>query len=134
MTWVVWSLLRVWMPIIILISTSTCTVSIGERYLKYLCKKFHSGIGMQAIWKLSILSYTVFEVLFYTVFCVFEAKVNQVIPCLSIIWKSSGSLLMKHLILILSLSLIVILLGKLILLSLKVTLNSFQSMSRVSQI
>ena len=72
--------------------------------------------------------------LFYSVSCVPEAKVNHVIPCLSIMWKSSGSFFIQHLTLILSLSLIVTILGKLILLSLKVMLTSFQSISRVSQI
>ena len=57
------------------------------------------------------------------------AKVNHVIPCLSIRWKSKGSFFIKHLTLILSLSLIVTTLGKLILLSLKVTVTSFQSIS-----
>ena len=84
--------------------------------------------------KLSILPFTVSVVLFHTVSFVPKAKVNHVIPCLSIMWKSRGSFFIKHLILILSLSLIVTTLGKLILLSLKVTLTSFQSISRVSQI
>ena len=71
--------------------------------------------------------------LFHTVSCVLEVKVNHVIPCLSIMWKSRGSFFIKCLILILSLSLIVTTVGKLILLSLKVTLTSFQSISKISQ-
>ena len=118
-------------------------VSSGNKHLKYPCTKLHCGIRMQAIWKiiyivsysfLFALSYIISSVLFYTVSCVLEAKVNHVIPCLSIMWKSSGSFFLMHLILILSLSLIVTILGKLILLSLKVTLTSFQSISKVSQI
>ena len=81
-----------------------------------------------------MLSFTVSVVLFHTVSCVPKAKVNHVIPCLSHMWKSRGSFFIKHLILILSLSLIVTTLGKLIFLSLKVTLTSFQSIFRVSQI
>ena len=53
------------------------------------------------------------------------AKVNHVIPCFRIRWKSKGSHFIKHLTLILSWSLIVTTLGKLILLSLKVTVTSF---------
>ena len=49
---------------------------------------------------------------FHTVSCVPKAKVNHVTPCLSIMWKSRGSFSIKHLILILSLSLIVTTLGK----------------------
>ena len=133
MTWVMQSLLNVWMPFIILTFTSTSTASSGKRLLKYPCTQLHSGIRIQFIWKI-ILSYTVSEVLLYTVSYVPDAKVNLVIPCLSIMWKSSGSFFIRHLILILSLSLIKTILGKLILSSLKVTLTSFQSISRVSQI
>ena len=64
--------------------------------------------------------------LIYSVSRVPEGKVNHVIPCFSIMWKSSGSFFIMHLILIVSLSLIVTILGELILLSLKVTLTSFQ--------
>ena len=81
-----------------------------------------------------MLSFIVSIRLFHTVSCVPKAKVNHVISCLSIRWKARGSFFIKHLILILYLSLIVTTLGKLILLSLKVTLTSFQSISRVSQI
>ena len=41
--------------------------------------------------KLALLSFIVSIMLFHTVSCVPEAKVNHVIPCLSIIWKSKGS-------------------------------------------
>ena len=123
--------------------TSMSTVSSGNRHLKYPCTKLPCGIRMQAIWKiiyivlysfLFALSYIVSCVLFYTVSFVLEAKVNHVIPCLSITWKSSGSFFIMHLILIFSLSLTVTILGKLILLSFKVTLTCFQSISKVSQI
>ena len=70
----------------------------------------------------------------YTVSCVTVAKATHAIPCLSIRWKSKGSLFIKHLILILSQSLIVTTLDNLILLSLKVTVTSFQSISKVSHI
>ena len=60
------------------------------------------------------------------------AKVNHIIPSLSIRWKGNGSLFIKHLTLILSWSLIVTTLGKLILLSLKITVTSLQSISSVS--
>ena len=69
----------------------------------------------------------------YTVSCVPAARVYHVIPCFSIRWMSNGSLFIKCLTLILSLSLIVTTLGKLILFSLKVTVTSFQSISNVSQ-
>ena len=62
------------------------------------------------------------------------AKVNRVIPCFSIRWKSKGSLFIKNLTLILSWSLIVTILGKLIWLSLKVTVTSFQSIFCVSHL
>ena len=129
----VWSLLNVWMPLIILIFTSTSMVSIGRRHLKYPCKKLHSGLSIQAIWKIIYIVIYRFCNVNHIVSCVLEAKVNHVIPCLSIMWKSRGSFFIKHLILILSLSLIVAPLGKLILLSLNITLTSFQSISRVSQ-
>ena len=134
MTWVVWSLLNVWIPLIILIFTSTSTVSIGRRHLKYLCKKLRSGLRIQASWKISYIVIHCFCNVIHTVSCVPTAKVNHVIPCLSIMWKSRASFFIKHLILILALSLIVTTLGKLMWLSLKVTLISFQSISRVSQI
>ena len=51
------------------------------------------------------------------------AKVNHMIPCFSIRWKSKGSLLIKCLTLILSWSLIAMTLDKLTLLSLKVTVT-----------
>ena len=139
----VWSLLNIWIPFIVLTFTSMSKVSSGNRDLKHPCTKLHCGIRMQAIWKiiyivtysfLFALSYIVSCVLFYTISFVLEAKVSHVIPCLSNTWKSSGSFFIIHLILILSLSLIVTILGKLILLSLKVTLTSFQSISKVSQI
>ena len=60
------------------------------------------------------------------------AKVNHIIPCFSIRWKSKGSLFIKHLTLILSWSLIVTTLGKLTWLSLKVTVTSFLSISSTS--
>ena len=43
-----------------------------------------------------------FSEFIYTVSCVPAAKVNHVIPCFSIRWKSKGSLLINHLILNLS--------------------------------
>ena len=65
-----------------------------------------------------------FAVLFcsviYTVPCVPAAKVYHIIPCFSIRWKRKGSLFIKCLTLILSWSLIVTTLGKLMF-SLKVT-------------
>ena len=76
--------------------------------------------------KVSILSYTVSWEL--------ESKVNQVIPCFSVTWKSGGSFFIICLILNLSLSFIVTDLGKFTLLQLKVMLTSFQLISMVSQI
>ena len=123
--------------------SSTPMVSTGNRHLKYPCMKLPCGIRMQAIWKiiyiaiysfLFALPYIVSCVLFCSGSSVLEAKMNHVIPCLSIKWKSSGSFFIMHLILILSLSLIMNFLCKLILLSLKVTMTSFQSISKVSQI
>ena len=134
MTWVVQSLLNLWMPLIILTLTTASTVSYGRRHLKYLCKKLHSGLRIQAIWKISYIVIYILCNVIHTVFCVLTAKVNHVIPCLSIMWRSRGSFFIKHLISILSCSLIVTTLSKLILLSSKVTVTSFQSISRVSQI
>ena len=69
-------------------------------------------------------------------FCwrIVEANVNQMKPCLNMIWKSSGSISIICLTLNLSLSLIVMDFGKFILLLLKVMLTSFQSTSITSQI
>ena len=68
----------------------------------------------------------------YTVSCVSVAKVNHVIPCFSMKLKSKGSLFISCLILILSWSLMVTTLGKLILFPLKVTVTSLQSIYNVS--
>ena len=89
--------------------------------------------------KLALLSFQNFRVfvmflfcsVIYTVSCMPVAKVNHVIPCFSIRWKSKGSLFIKCLTLILSWGLIVTTLRKLNLLSLKVTMTSFQSISSV---
>ena len=84
---------------------------------------------MQAIWKIIyIVLYSFLFALFYIVSCVLVYTVSFVLG------KSSGSFFIMHLILLLSLSIIVAILGKLILLSLKVTLTSFQSISKVSQV
>ena len=133
MTWVVLSLLNMWIPLTVFTFTSTSTVSNGSRHLMYLCRKLHSGLRIQAIWKISYTVIQSFCNINHTVSCVPVAKLNHVIPCLSIRWKSRGSFFIKLLILILSWSWIVTTLGKLILLWLKVTLTSFQSISRVSQ-
>ena len=132
MTWIVLSLLNVWTPLIIFTFTSTSTVSNGSRHLKYPCRKLHLDWRIQAIWKISYIVIQSFCNVNHTVSCVPAAKVNHINPCLSIRWKSRGSFFIKHLILILSWSLIVTTLGKLILLSLKVALTFFQSVSRVS--
>ena len=68
----------------------------------------------------------------YMVSCVPVAKVNHVIPCFNIRWKSKGPLFINHLTLISSWSLIITTLGKSILSLLKVTVTSFQSISNVS--
>ena len=62
-----------------------------------------------------------------------DTKVNQVIPCFNITWKSKGSLFTMHLILNLSLNHIVTDVSKIILFPFKVTLTSFQSNSITSQ-
>ena len=69
----------------------------------------------------------------YTVSNVPVARVYCISPCFSIRGKSNGFLFIKCLTLILSWSLIVTTLGKLILFSLKITVTSFQSISNVSQ-
>ena len=62
--------LNVWMPLIILTFTSTSTVSIGSRHLKYLYKKLHSGLRMQAIWKIIyIVIYSFCSVISYGLLC-----------------------------------------------------------------
>ena len=48
-----------------------------------------------------IVIHSFFNVI-HTVSFVPKAKVNHVIPCLSIMWKSRGSFFIKHLIFILS--------------------------------
>ena len=63
-----------------------------------------------------------------------EANVNQLKPCLNVIWKSSGSLSIICLILNMSLNFIVMDFGKFILLLLKVMLTFFQSISITCQI
>ena len=133
MTWVVLSLLDMWTPLTFFTCNSTSTVSNGSRHLKYPCRKLHSDFRIQGIWKISYIVIQSFCNVNYTVSCVPAAKVNYVIPCSSIMWKSRGSFFIKHLFFILSWSLIVTNLGKLILLSLKVTLTSIHSISRVSQ-
>ena len=112
MTWVVLSLLNLWLPLIIFTFTSTSMVSNGSRHLKYPCRKLHSDFRKQAIWKISYIVIQSFCNVNHTVSCVTAAKVNHVIPCLSIRWKSRGSFFINHLILILSWSLIVTTLGK----------------------
>ena len=132
-TWVVLSLLNMWIPLIIFTFTSTSTVSNGSRHLYYPCRKLHSGFRIQAIWKISYIVIQSFWYCFnHTVPCVPVAKVNHIIPCLSNNWKSRGSFFIQHLILILSWSLIVTTLDKLTLLPLKVTVTSFWSIFRVS--
>ena len=82
MTWVVWSLLKVWMPLIILIFTSTSMVSIGKRHLKYPCMKLHSGIWIQDIWKtIYIAIYRFWSAVLYSLLCV----QGQSEPCNSLI-------------------------------------------------
>ena len=106
----------------------------GRRHLKYPCKKLHSGLRILAIWKIIyIVIYSFCSVISYSLL----SAQGQSVPCNSLFKhyvEKKGFFSIKHLILILSLSLIVTTHGKLILLSLKVTLTSFQSISRVSQI
>ena len=120
-------------PFIVLIFISTSTVSMARKHLIYPCKKLHSALRTQAIWKISYIFIQRFCNVICTVSCVPAAKVNHVITCLSIMWKSRGLFFINHLILILSWSIIVATLGKLIWISLKVTLTSFQAISRVYQ-
>ena len=63
-----------------------------------------------------------------------EANVIHVKPCFSMMGKSSGSPLIMHLILNLSLNFIVTDFGKFCLFPFKVTLTSFLSISIISQI
>ena len=134
MTWVVWSLLNVWIPLIIFTFTLMSTVSFGSRHLKYPCRNLQSGLRIQTSGKLASIVIHSFCNIIHTVSCAPKTKVYHIIPCLSIMWKSRGSFFIKHLILILCLTLIVTTLSKLIWLSLKVTLTSFQTISIVSQI
>ena len=64
--------------------------------------------------------------------CVSVAKVYHIIPCFDIKWKSNTSLFISLLTFILSWSLIITTMGKSILLLLKVTVTSFQSIYSVS--
>ena len=116
------------------IFTSTSTISTGKEHLKNPCKKLHLGCRMHAIWKNSEVYFENIHFLnfVYMASCMPAAKVNHVIPCFSIRWKSKGSLFINHLTLNLSWSLIITILGKSILLPLKVTVISFQSISNVS--
>ena len=70
--------------------------------------------------------------LVYTISGISVSKLNYVIPCLIITGKFNGSLCINLLTLILSHILIATILGNSILLSLKVTVTSFQSISSVS--
>ena len=47
------SLWNVWIPFIVFTLTSMSTVSTGNRHLKYLLRKLHSGLNMQAICEIS---------------------------------------------------------------------------------
>ena len=114
------SLLDIWMPCNVFTLTSTSTVSTGNWHLKYPWRKLYipDAICMQS-GRLALLlfqNFRVFAMLFcsiiYTVSCVPVAKVYHIIPCFSIRWKSKGSLIIKHLTLILSWSLMVTILGK----------------------
>ena len=125
---VVLSLQKICVPCIDVIFTSTSTTSTGSQHLKYPCRKLHSGWSKQAILKYTFL----ILILIYTISCISVSKLNHVIPCLIITWKINGSLLINLLTLILSHILIAIILGNSILLSLKVTVTSFQSISSVS--
>ena len=84
-----------------------------------------------SFWNFRIFAMLICSVI-YTVSCVPLAKVYHITPCFSIRWKSKGSRFIKCLTLILSWSLIVTTLGKLISFSLKVTVTSFQFISNVS--
>ena len=132
MTWVVLSLLNVWIPLIVFTFTSMSTVSNGSRCLSTNARSCILIWEYRPSGKLACIVIHSFCNIVHTVSCAPVAKVYHIIPCLIIMWKSMGSFFIKHLILSLSLSLIVTTLGKLIWLSLKVTLTSFQSISRVS--
>ena len=125
------SLLNMWIPLIVLIFTSTSTFSTSRRHLKCPCKKIHYSFRTQAIWKISYIVIHSFCNVIHSLLCA-HGQVNHIIPCLSTMWKSRGTFFINCLILILSCSLIVTIFGKLIWFSLKVTLTSFQSISRVS--
>ena len=103
-TCVVLSLLNVWIPLIVFTFTSTPTVSNSSRHLKYPFRRLHVGSRIQDIWKIGYIPIQIqsFCSVNYTVSCVPPARVNHIIPCLSIGWKSKGSFFIKHLILILS--------------------------------
>ena len=103
---------------------------------------------MHAIWKmiytirilkllspfgiLELLTVNTFSAFVYAVSCMPAARVNHVIPCFSIRWKSKGSLFINCLTLNLSWSLIMTPLGKSILLPLKVKGATFHSICSVS--
>ena len=146
--WYILSLLNVWMPCIDVIFTLTSTVSTGKQHLKNPWRKLNLGCSMHAIWKIiyivkfwSSYAFLYFRVInrvntfsefIYTASCMPATKVNHIIPCFSIRWKSKDFLFIICLILSLSWSLIKTTLAKSILLPLKVTVTSFHSISTVS--
>ena len=79
---------------------------VGKIYMDHsLCSSYHIVITINITQRKFV----------YTVSCVAAAKVNHVIPCFSIRWKSKGSLFINHLALNLSWSLIITTLSKSIL-------------------
>ena len=129
--WQVLSLLNIWVPCINVILTSMSTISTGRQHLKSCAKNCALVVGCRPSENNMLEVYLhLFNI--YTVSHVSVARLNHVIPCFSMRWKSKGSLFINLLTLILSWSLIIAILGKSILLPLKVTVTSFQSISNVS--
>ena len=85
-TWVVLSFLNVWIPHKVQTISLTSTMSPRGFHEKKAKRKLQYAAKSQAIsGSISVISYAVWGGLL-------DAKVNQVVPCFSIIWKSRGSL------------------------------------------
>ena len=121
------SLFNICIAFIVFTVTSTSMVSSGSWHQKNPHRKMHWGTRTQAI--LEKYLYCLLQFLES-----WKPNMNQVIPCFIIMWKSSGSFFIIGLIFNLSLGFSMTDLGRFTLLLLKVTLTSFQSSFKVSQI
>ena len=119
-SWHILSLLNVWVPYIDVILTSTSKVSTSSWHKKIHARSYIWAAVYKPSDKFKMLRVNLYLIDTYMVSCVTVTKANHVIPCFDIRWKSRGFLFINLLTLILSWSLITTILGKYILLLLKV--------------